>query len=109
MPAFTARRTLTSHNSCGNRYKHRQATAFSNACDVVLLVPANAAPRTSMSVDADAVRARVEFEMALKRAQGNHIGFDTTSTRAAADRRYGPLLQGPFDFPSAARATVRRD
>jgi len=27
----------------------------------------------------------------------------------APDRRYGPLLQGPFDFPSAARATVRRE
>ena len=26
-----------------------------------------------------------------------------------ADRRYGPLLQGPFDFPSASRATVRRE
>ena len=25
------------------------------------------------------------------------------------DRQYGPLLQGPFDFPSAPRATVRRE
>ena len=27
----------------------------------------------------------------------------------SADRSYGPLLQGPFDFPSASRATVRRE
>ena len=25
------------------------------------------------------------------------------------DRGYGPLLQGPFDFPAASRATVRRE
>ena len=43
-------------------------------------------------------------------------GVTTTSALAplaaaaatASERGYGPLLQGPFDFPSASRATVRR-
>ena len=38
--------------------------------------------------------------------------LSTSGSAGAVDtagRGYGPLIQGPFDFPSAARATVRRE
>lgn len=37
------------------------------------------------------------------------MGVGDGPIKGRFDRRYGPVLQGPFDFPSAARATVRRE
>ena len=37
------------------------------------------------------------------------VAHASAADPVAMARRYGPLLQGPFDFPSASRATVRRE
>ena len=46
---------------------------------------------------------------ALQWAGATLGGASSTAASADTDRSYRPLLQGPFDFPSAARATVRRE
>ena len=76
--------------------------------------------RFSVPVAAETGELKVPRREALRLASTVALGASCNQypARAAepidgpsktADRRYGPLLQGPFDFPSASRATVRRE
>ena len=46
---------------------------------------------------------------ALTSVQPTSAATDRLGPTKSPERAYGPLLQGPFDFPSASRATVRRE
>ena len=56
-------------------------------------------------------RAALQLGLLATAAEAPQAAAARETGRAAPDRAYGPLLQGPFDFPApgSTRATLRRE